>query len=845
MSTILGGVGSDTIAPPISTPRGDTIFGLQGADSILGAGGNDVLVGGAAADTLLGGADDDTLDAQEAGLYAADDVRDSLLGGEGNDRILVSAGDRVLAGNGDDLIDQFVSVPTLTTAPGGQTGLSGYLIRSVTGSVAIDGGLGIDTLNLHQADIRGWTITGIERLNAGSITLTAAQLNAFATIDAVNPFPAFGLPDGQALYETGKVTLDFGTGPALLDFRGRIGARVEELTVLNRAGAQTIVVDPTWNGSLFFSPFSNGAEELGHDSVAGGANDDSLYGDGGRDTLLGNDGNDILAGAGGFASPTLLPIQDADLLDGGEGNDTLSDFGAGDTVLGGADNDVIVSAGGFTPFQRPALIDGGAGTDTLLLAHSGTAFADITGLDMRDVERLSASAVTLTASQLNGFERISAGAPGSAVSIKLATPGLIDLTGRLDLTAGAVGFTASGGGDTILMDPGYAGQFSFLTDVVSTRGDFIRSARGNDEIRTCQGADTVLGGAGGDTLRGDSGADSLRGEAGNDLLRGDENSGAQGNDTLDGGSGFDSMAGGFGDDVYIVDSPFDRVEEAAGAGRDRVLASVGITLPGNVEDATLLGTAFALNGTADDNRLGGNAVANRLNGLVGADTLLGEGGADTLDGGLGADSMAGGIGDDLYIVNATTDRILELPGGGRDRVQASVSHILGANIEDLTLAGTLGLAGAGNVLSNLIAGNGGANRLSGAGGNDTLLGGGGADTLEGGLGADSLDGGAGADRFRFGSTGLGADTIGGFESGVDAILVSAAGFGGLLPPGPLQAANFSATGMAAGTAPQILFSATTGLLAWDADGTGAGAAIPVARLLGGATLALTDIVVVA
>ncbi|WP_198377103.1 calcium-binding protein [Neoroseomonas rubea] len=841
MSTIFGGVGSDTIAPPISTALADIIFGMQGADSILGAGAGDVLVGGAAADTLLGGAGDDTLDGQEARLYGADDMRDVLFGGEDNDRIFVSARDRVVAGNGDDLIDQLVSVPSLTIAPGGQTGLSGYLFRSITGPVAIDGGAGVDTLNLHGADIRGWTITGVERLHAVSITLTAAQLNAFATIDAINPFTIFGLSGELELYETGKVTLDFGTGPALLDFRGRIGARVEELTVLNRAGAQTVVVDPTWQGSLVFDPFSNSGVELGNDSVSGGAGGDSLYGDGGRDTLRGHDGNDLLWG-GGAATDTLPPIQDADLLDGGEGNDTLSLFGALDTVLGGAGDDAFHGpASPADPFRLPALMDGGTGIDTLRIFFR----ADITGLNMRSVERLEGGSVTLTAAQLNGFERVGGFRQGEALSLELATAGLIDLTGRLDLTTGAVFFRALGGGDTILMDPAYAGQFSFSTEGVSTRGDVIRAARGNDEIWTGQGADTVLGGAGGDTMRGDSGADSLRGEAGNDRLRGDENFGLPGNDTLDGGPGIDTLIGGFGDDLYIVDSRFDLVEEAPGAGRDRVLSSVGLTLFANVEEAVLTGTAATLTGNGDDNRLTGNAAANRLNGGAGNDTLLGEGGADTLDGGLNADSMAGGAGDDLYIVNAATDRILELPGGGRDRVQANVSFILGAEIEDLTLAGTIGLAGLGNALANVITGNAGANRLTGAGGNDTLLGGEGADTLDGGHGADSLVGGPWADRFRFAAPGLGADTIDGFESGVDAILFSAAGFGGLLPPGALPAGSFSGTGAPAGTAPQMVFDSATGILAWDADGTGAGAAVPLARLLDGAAMAPTDIVVVA
>jgi Ca2+-binding RTX toxin-like protein len=87
-------------------------------------------------------------------------------------------------------------------------------------------------------------------------------------------------------------------------------------------------------------------------------------------------------------------------------------------------------------------------------------------------------------------------------------------------------------------------------------------------------------------------------------------------------------------------------------------------------------------------------------------------------------------------------------------VTASIDHILGAEVERLTLAGST-RSGGGNGLGNQIDGNAAANVLTGFAGDDilrgfagrdTLNGGQGVDTLEGGDGADTLDGGAGADR---------------------------------------------------------------------------------------------------
>lgn len=59
---------------------------------------------------------------------------------------------------------------------------------------------------------------------------------------------------------------------------------------------------------------------------------------------------------------------------------------------------------------------------------------------------------------------------------------------------------------------------------------------------------------------------------------------------------------------------------------------------------------------------------------------------------------------------------------------------------------------------------------SGEGDNDRLIGGDGNDTLHGGYGNDVLVGGAGADVFIF-QDGHGADTINGYQRGIDRLLI--------------------------------------------------------------------------
>ena len=290
--------------------------------------------------------------------------------------------------------------------------------------------------------------------------------------------------------------------------------------------------------------------------------------------------------------------------------------------------------------------------------------------------------------------------------------------------------------------------------------------------------------------------------------------------------------------------------------------------------------------TTQTNTVTGTANADSLAGTAGIDVVNGLGGNDIITGSGGTDILNGGDGSDIYVMALTAEHtaaeIADTGTSGTDEVRftSTVASTLtlyagDTGIETVTIGtgtaaaavvtGTTalnidaslvanGLTLTGNSGANTLTGTGYADRISGGAGNDTLNGGAGNDTLIGRAGNDTLTGGNGADRFVFNfalSATSNKDTITDFTSGTDKIQLSKAvmtALGSTL--GTLATGQFwSGAGVTAGHDgdDRIVYNTTTGILYYDADGSGAGAAVQIA-LLGTSThpsLLYTDLQIIA
>jgi Ca2+-binding RTX toxin-like protein len=148
----------------------------------------------------------------------------------------------------------------------------------------------------------------------------------------------------------------------------------------------------------------------------------------------------------------------------------------------------------------------------------------------------------------------------------------------------------------------------------------------------------------------------------------------------------------------------------------------------------------------------------------------------------------------------------------------------------------------GSSRNDFLIGHEGHDKLYGYKGNDKLFGGEGKDYISGsfgrdyicgGAGNDTLYGGPGKDAFVFdamSSRHSGRDTIKDFRVVDDTILLDNAVFSMLGKNGALKASAFwaSASGKAHDRSDRILYDEDSGILSYDADGSGKGAAVAFA-----------------
>ncbi|WP_272490641.1 calcium-binding protein [Mesobacterium pallidum] len=742
----------------VTTDDATTIVSNTGNDTVIGGDGDNSISGGSGTDFLVAGGGDTTVNGQW-----------------GNDTILVGGQDNKLYGGEDD--DLFV----IELAEAGMTGPD-----------TLWGEAGTDTVRFLLDD-----------------TLTESAFtygNAFfQTVEVIE----VALAPGAAPQDQFRIaTLRF---DALTEIRGT--ADLADLTLSGWQLSATalpadlrdiVLVDVNAGDFLFELTLTSADTELDGSDVG-----DSIDGWSGQDTIRGRQGNDLLLNGvhleGGGGDDTVWGSTDRNPSDEGNAIYISGDWGDDELVLerSGSSGDTF----GF----GADTIDGGSGTDTLVLitGSTGNTF-DMRSADISGIEALEHRG-TLTLSNrgiraLFDADQYRLGSLATDLVLTGLYEGGAPDTFALELDAGSAdqdidvsALQFDGWGDESWVE--LIGTASANLFTGSDGADLMEGSGGNDTLKGRAGSDsltggygadlleggaqfdTLDGGSGNDTLVGGYGADSLIGGDHDDLLQGeyqaDTLDGGDGSDTLEGGDGDDSLLGGTGEDWLYGGDGHDTLDGQYGAdhieggeGDDLIRDAVQDGPDGN---DSFYGDAGAdtILGDGGDDLVEGGSEDDSLEGGTGNDTLRGNQQNDTIRGGDGNDLIEGGLHDDLIHGGAQGDTIYG--GDGADTIysEGGIDIVYGGtgndSIYDDGQSGTYGAdsfygqggddlisSGSDQGASNLLDGGIGNDTLSGGAGDDTLLGGDNDDELTDWGGDDVMEGGAGLDLFHIRA---GQDTI--------------------------------------------------------------------------------------
>ncbi len=692
--------------------------GGSGNDAMYGGAGDDSVYGGAGNDAIFGGAGNNT-----------------FSGGLGDDQFSIDGNDTIIEGvdGGNDTVVTTVSV-TLSdnveniymTGSDGISGTGNTLNNAIYGNSAantLNGGTGSDTLkgfdgnDIYVTDgndtITEYTNSGTDTVQS-SVTYTLGDNLEYLTLTGSLAINGTGNALSNSLTGNSAAnTLDGGTGKD---------------TLIGGDGDDTYVTDG--NDTI------TEASDQGTDTVQSAI----TYTLGSNLEHLTLTGSSAINGTGNALNNGLIGNEAANTLNGGTGSDTLNGGTDSDALIGGSGDDTYVTDGNDTITEGTD-----EGTD---LVQSSVTYS--LGSNVENLTLTGSSAINGTGNAL--ANTITGNAVANTLDGGTGNDTLIGGSGNdTYMTDGNDTITeaADGGTDTVQIAITYTlgANLENLTltgsSAINGTGNALsNSLTGNSAANTLNGgtgSDTLIGGSGDDiyvtdgndtiTESSDGGTDTVQSSVtsilgsnlenltltGSSAINGTGN--AQNNtvignsaaNTLNGGTGSDTLIGGLGNDTYVTDGN-DTITEGTDGGTDTVQSAITYTLGANLENLTLT-EPLAINGT-------GNALAN---------TITGNSVANTLDGGTGNDTLIGGKGDDIYVTDGN-DTITEGTDGGTDTVQSAITYTLGANLENLTLTGTLAINGTGNALSNTITGNAVANTLNGGTGSDTLIGGDGNDT---------------------------------------------------------------------------------------------------------------------
>lgn len=773
--------------------------GNSAVNTLTGGDGDNTLDGGGGVDTMIGGLGNDTYivdDASEVITENASEGTDTIVSGlnwtiETNVENLILTGLSNLNGTGNSAVNVITGNSgdnTLDGDAGADTMLGGvgndvFIVDNVSDVVTEVASEGTDTVlssvtyTISDVDVENLTLTGSSNINAtgnasaniltgnsGDNTLVGGNGNDTLIGGAGADILQGGANDDLYIIDASdSITDTSGVDTVQVDFTYTLASGLENL-ILTGSSA----IDGTGNTSANVITGNSAVNTLtgdnGNDTLDGGAGADSLIGGAGDDTFIVDDAGDSLSDSSGtgdlvqstitwtlgsdFEHLTLLGSSNIDgtgnasvnIIRGNIGNNTLDGGSGADSLVGGAGDDTYIVDNASDIVTEVA----GEGVDTVYSSVTYT----ISDFDVENLILTGGSAINATGNAGNNTlvgnsaANVLNGGTGNDTYYVSTGDTITDASGT-DTVVADITWTLASGLENLILSGSSAingtGNSSNNTLIGNSGVNTLTGNDGADTLDGGAGADSMSGGNGddlfivddaGDILSETSGTDTVQSSVSWTLASGFENlvltgsanidgTGNSGANTLQGNSGTNTLTGGAGNDTYIVDSLADTLTEGSGGGTDTVVSSISYTLGSEIENLILAGSSN-LDGT-------GNTLAN---------SLTGNSGVNTLDGGSGSDTMAGGDGDDLYIVDNSSDVIVESLSQGTDSVQSSVTYTLAAQVENLTLMGGSAINGTGNNIDNIITGNSAANTLTGNGGDDTLDGGVGADYLIGGGGHD-------------------------------------------------------------------------------------------------------------
>ena len=719
-----------------SATGNNTLIGNSGANVLIGGSGNDVIDGAGGADTAIAGAGDDTV------VYRGAEI--SIDGGTGTNTLALGAAVTVNLANPDQTVGDAVGVrnfqnvdaSALTTGVS-ITGSSGVnVITGGSGADTIDGGGGADVINGGAGDDR-IIYRGTEAsINGGADTNTLVML-------------------AQANVNLGNADQTSGDTTNVSNFQNVDASQLsaaQSVSIIGSAGVNILT------GGAGNDAIDGGG---GADIISGGAGDDQIAyrgtenaidGGAGTNTLVLNAvatvnlGNADQTTGDGTAVSNFLNVNAsaltvgaditgsaaANIITGGAGTTSSMAAGGADVMAAGAGNDAVTYHGTETS------IDGGSGSDTLVLAASG----GITTVDF--AVAASADQTIGDAVNVTRFENLDASALATSLNVVGSTTANAIVTGggddRVDGGGGADVISTGAGNDAVTyrgtefsIDGGTGSNTLALrdaTDINLTRtdqsvGDFV-------VVSNFQNVDASALGAGqGVSIIGSAGANILTGGAGAD--------------TINGGGGAMSSMPAPATITFRIGQPKSRSTAVAaitrcccGRRRSSILPtpirpreiSTSVANFQNV-DGSLLTTGSTIIGSAarqHHHRRCGQRYHRRGGGAdiiaagTGNDTVFVHGNEVSIDGGEGNDTL-------VLPASSTVTAVNFAVAAGLDQTAGDTATV--ANFESLD-AGAM--ATALTVTGSLLA-----NTITTGSGNDIIRGGGGGDIISAGAGNDAVD----------------------------------------------------------------------------------------------------------